>query len=325
MIRSVCTGFVNSPLFRKRSPEAKLLWYALYLHQAQHMCGLFRLDLEHMALDAQLPLERTKEALAELIQHKLCQFDAAQDLVCVHEMTAQAAKVVCPEWKGFAPMDRYIASLGPSTLCKTVCDTLSIPYRYRTDTLLTDPDPGSVLDSGTDTGFAVGHAPPPPTPTPTAPSLPGLDPGTQEKPRKAPRSKSATASNPELQTLAVGLLGELSAAIQSVRPSARELRPIPGNLEHIAERLADGATADEVRHVIAVYAAESRHNEKSLQYFNPVSPFRRDNFARALARTVADASKPERQRAPPWRPDPSIGSNPGEHTPAKDWDSWRNR
>ena len=172
---------------------------------------------------------------------------------------------------------------------------------------------------------AVGLAPPPPTPTPTAPSLPGLDPGTLKKPSKAPRSKSATASNPELQTLAVALLGELSAAIQSVRPSARELRPIPGNLEHIAERLADGATADEVRHVIAVYAAESRHNEKSLQYFNPVSPFRRDNFARALARTVADASKPERQRAPPWRPDPSIGSNPGEHTPAKDWDSWRNR
>ena len=172
---------------------------------------------------------------------------------------------------------------------------------------------------------AVGLAPPPPTPTPTAPSLPGLDPGMPKKPRKAPRSKSATASNPELQTLAVALLGELSAAIQSVRPSARELRPIPGNLEHIAERLADGATADEVRHVIAVYAAESRHNEKSLQYFNPVSPFRRDNFARALARTVADASKPERQRAPPWRPDPSIGSNPGEHTPAKDWDSWRNR
>ena len=181
---------------------------------------------------------------------------------------------------------------------------------------LQDP---KTLPNGSDSARAEGEGV-------GSPGLPGIDPpGAQEKPRKAPRSKSATASNPELQTLAVALLGELSAAIQSVRPSARELRPIPGNLEHIAERLADGATADEVRHVIAVYAAESRHNEKSLQYFNPVSPFRRDNFARALARTVADASKPERQRAPPWRPDPSIGSNPGEHTPAKDWDSWRNR
>ena len=188
--------------------------------------------------------------------------------------------------------------------------------------LLSSPLPNPTEEAKA-SSLAVGHAPPPPTPT--APSLPGLDPGMPKKPSKAPRAKSATASNPELQTLAVALLGELSAAIQSVRPSARELRPIPGNLEHIAERLADGATADEVRHVIAVYAAESRHNEKSLQYFNPVSPFRRDNFARALARTVADASKPERQRAPPWRPDPSIGSNPGEHTPAKDWDSWRNR
>lgn len=37
------------------------------------MCGLMRLDLEHMALDACMPLERTRAALVELIQHKLCQ------------------------------------------------------------------------------------------------------------------------------------------------------------------------------------------------------------------------------------------------------------
>ena len=304
MIRSVCTGFVNSPLFRKRSPEAKLLWYALYLHQAQHMCGLFRLDLEHMALDAQLPLERTKEALAELIQHKLCQFDAAQDLVCVHEMTAQAAKVVCPEWKGFAPMDRYIASLGPSTLCKTVCDTLSIPYRYRTDTLLTDPDPGSVLDSGTDTGFAVGLAPPPSTPTPTAPSLPGLDPGMQEKPRKAPRAKSATAINPEIETLAVGLLAELSEAIRRVRPTARTLKPLESNLAHIRDRLIEGHSADDVRHVIAIYEAEAQHNPTTLHYFGPVTPFRAENFARTLPRTLDDARRRTGNRT---GIDPSIG------------------
>ena len=318
MIRSVCTGFVNSPLFRKRSPEAKLLWYALYLHQAQHMCGLFRLDLEHMALDAQLPLERTKEALAELIQHKLCQFDAAQDLVCVHEMTAQAAKVVCPEWKGFAPMDRYIASLGPSTLCKTVCDTLSIPYRYRTDTLLTDPDPGSVLDSGTDTGFAVGHAPPPPTPT--APSLPGLDPGTQEKPRKAPRAKSATASNPEIETLAVGLLAELSEAIRRVRPTARTLKPLESNLAHIRDRLIEGHSADDVRHVIAIYEAEAQHNPTTLHYFGPVTPFRAENFARTLPRTLDDARRRTGNRT---GIDPSIGER--RQSDPKTFGAWRDQ
>jgi len=127
----------------------------------------------------------------------------------------------------------------------------------------------------------------------------------------------------EVAALAATLLEELSAAIQRVRPGARVLRPIPGNVEHIAARLADGATAEEVRHVIAVCEAESRHNPTSLQYFNPVSPFRRDNFARHLARTLEDAAKPDRARGA-WR-DPTVGSNTGQHTPEQEWDAWRRK
>lgn len=200
MIRSICSAFVNAPLFRKRSADAKLLWYALYLHQAQHMCGLMRLDLEHMALDACLPLERTRAALVELIQHKLCQVDTQQELVCVVEMTAQAAKIIRPNWTGYKAVDKYLASLGASPLCKTVCDTLSIPYRYPIDTppdtvpdtLLLGSDTGSESDPDTGTGsFAVGHAPPPPSGTqgaliPDVLASPKLAPERNRKPRKAP-------------------------------------------------------------------------------------------------------------------------------------------
>ena len=164
------------------------------------------------------------------------------------------------------------------------------------------------------------RAPAAQAPVSPAPGLPGIDPGAQEKPSKAPKAKRAGGVTQEVAALAATLLEELSAAIQRVRPGARVLRPIPGNVEHIAARLADGATAEEVRHVIAVCEAESRHNPTSLQYFNPVSPFRRDNFARHLARTLAAAAKPDRARGA-WR-DPTMGSETGHSDEAR-FKSWR--
>ena len=186
MIRSVCSAFVNAPLFRKRSADAKLLWYTLYLHQAQHLCGLMRLDVEHMALDVGFPVARTRAALAELVQHKLCQVDEAQDLVCVLEMTSQAAKVVQPKWTGYKAVERYLVSLGKSTLCHTVCDTLSIPYAYPIDTLLLDPGSGSDSGTGSDpaTGDASGSAP-------LAPPVGLSGHSEQEASKPAPAAKNA--------------------------------------------------------------------------------------------------------------------------------------
>ena len=186
--------------------------------------------------------------------------------------------------------------------------------------LLSSPLPihdPKTLPNGSDSARAEGEGV-------DSPGLPGIDPpGTPEKPKKAPRAKSAAGSTPEIETLAVGLLAELSAARRRVSPGAMELRPIPANLEHIAARLAGGATPDEIRHVIAVYEAESKHNEKTRQYFSAVTPFLPKNFARALARTVADASKPERGRGA-WR-DPTVGENTGAHTSEEEWDAWRRK
>lgn len=166
--------------------------------------------------------------------------------------------------------------------------------------------------------LAVGHAPPPPTPT--APSLPGLDPGTQEKPRKAPRAKSATASNPEIETLAVGLLAELSEAIRRVRPTARTLKPLESNLAHIRDRLIEGHSADDVRHVIAIYEAEAQHNPTTLHYFGPVTPFRAENFARTLPRTLDDARRRTGNRT---GIDPAIGER--RQSDPKTFGAWRDQ
>ena len=166
--------------------------------------------------------------------------------------------------------------------------------------------------------LAVGHAPPPPTPT--APSLPGLDPGTQEKPRKAPMAKSATASNPEIETLAVGLLAELSEAIRRVRPTARTLKPLESNLAHIRDRLIEGHSADDVRHVIAIYEAEAQHNPTTLHYFGPVTPFRAENFARTLPRTLDDARRRTGNRT---GIDPSIGER--RQSDPKTFGAWRDQ
>ena len=166
--------------------------------------------------------------------------------------------------------------------------------------------------------LAVGLTPPPPTPT--APSLPGLDPGTLKKPSKAPRAKSATSSNPEIETLAVGLLAELSEAIRRVRPTARTLKPLESNLAHIRDRLIEGHSADDVRHVIAIYEAEAQHNPTTLHYFGPVTPFRAENFARTLPRTLDDARRRTGNRT---GIDPSIGER--RQSDPKTFGAWRDQ
>lgn len=259
MIRSVCSAFVNAPLFRKRSAEAKLLWYTLYLHPAQHMCGLFVLDVEHMALDTGLPIERTRAALDELVKHGLCQVDAAQDLVWLPEMTAQAAKVATGKWTGIAAVDKYVASLGRSTLCLRVCDTLSIPYRYPIDTLLlvteTVSVPVSEPESGTEV-FAGGPSPTPPTETQIA-----LLPDVPKPARKTRGRKPKAADGDEGKRAAGAAVWEAYAEAFGQRYGCEPQRNARVNGQ-IAQFLARVPLADApeiarwyVRHSGAFYAA----------------------------------------------------------------------
>ncbi len=98
---------------------------------------------------------------------------------------------------------------------------------------------------------------------------------------RKPRTKKPdpVEAHREHATLA---LVELNAARKRVNTRATGLDPLPGNLKHIAGRLAAGYTLANVLHVIAVREAECRRKPDSYEWFDAVTPFREDSFTRAL-------------------------------------------
>jgi hypothetical protein len=93
-----------------------------------------------------------------------------------------------------------------------------------------------------------------------------------------------------LDSMAVLLLGELSAARLRVDRRFAPLKPVPGNLKHIRARL-DKHSAEDIRHVIAVCEARAKHDAKAREYFDAVSPFRESNIGRWLGMSLEQASQ----------------------------------
>ena len=118
-----------------------------------------------------------------------------------------------------------------------------------------------------------------------------------------------------LTELTHGLLEELNDARGSVIEGSRRLRPVEDNLKHIRARLEEGCTVEEIRHVIAVRAAEVKAKPSSGEWFNAITPFRPENFQRTLASTPKLAAMP---------PQAAQGSlqrafeRPGKHPPSND-------
>jgi hypothetical protein len=133
MIRSFPTTLMQDPVFRLRTPDARLLMFTLWMHPSNHLCGLFVLDLDHMALDVRLPLERTTEALSELITHQLVMRHAPLDQVWVVPMAGILGNLANDAAPVHKAVSKYAHGLVPSTLCHRVCHTLSIPYRFGSD------------------------------------------------------------------------------------------------------------------------------------------------------------------------------------------------
>lgn len=71
------------------------------------------------------------------------------------------------------------------------------------------------------------------------------------------------------------------ARVRSIR-GAKELRATDENLKHIRERIENGATVDDCLHVIAVCEGEVKDGGDP-KWFDQVTPFRKDNFAKRLA------------------------------------------
>lgn len=183
--------------------------------------------------------------------------------------------------------------------------------------------PSACPDSPTTGKLATQSLPPIPDQQ-AEPSLPGMPSEPAKAPRKRSKPGQDAAERDRCTLVATTLLNELSNAIQAVRPSAHRIRVLPATLKHITDRLMDGATVEEVRHVIAVYQADARRNPDTLVYFNHTTPFRPDNFERAKVRTVEDAARPIPQRVtgPPWRPDPTVGRNNDEFSTPEQRARW---
>lgn len=173
-------------------------------------------------------------------------------------------------------------------------------------------------------GIRATQGPPPIPNQPAEPSLPGMPSEPAKAPRKRSKPGQDAVERDRCTLVATTLLNELSNAIQAVRPSAHRIRVLPATLKHITDRLMEGATVEEVRHVIAVYQADARRNPDTLVYFNHTTPFRPDNFERAKVRTVEDAARPIPQRVtgPPWRPDPTVGRNNDEFSTPEQRARW---
>lgn len=117
--------------------------------------------------------------------------------------------------------------------------------------------------------------------------------------KRESRSKTKNEIDPEL----AALWDEFNAARLAVIPGAHRLAPTEGSVKLLRDRLKAGETAQSVRHVIAVYANEARDAEKA-RHFNATTPFRPENFARALS-----------QPAPATKKTPTVDLFPDGMTP----------
>lgn len=111
-------------------------------------------------------------------------------------------------------------------------------------------------------------------------------PNTEDRRPEHPLSRSATARESSNDT-ARELLDFLN------RKAERHYRPVKATLELIRARLHSGATAEQIRAVIAVKCREWRGRADMAQYLRPVTLFRASNFENYLGQLPATAFAPE--------------------------------
>lgn len=95
--------------------------------------------------------------------------------------------------------------------------------------------------------------------------------------------------------LAMTLFAEFNDARCAAVKGAQRLEPTGANLKLLTERLKDGASPESIRHVIQVCAEETRKGNDP-KHFNAATPFRPEQFARLVARSLKSNSKPTEQR-----------------------------
>lgn len=133
---------------------------------------------------------------------------------------------------------------------------------------------------------------------PSEPSQPAL----ALVPQHAAESKQPKAQ--VIAQIAVTLFGDLQAARKRCNPNVRcEVRKmLPIHTREIERCLREELTADDLRHVIAVWEAQVKSGRQEMAYFDSVTPFRAANVAKYLQMSLDDARKPRGQAPQATRP-----------------------
>lgn len=134
-MRSFNTAIVDDPLFAVRSSDCKLIYFILYNHPKNHLCGLLQISEQHLAIDCSLPLARIKPALAELADFGFLKMDPPRQLIWVPEMRRVVGDVGS---KIEGAVKKYLKGLRPCSLVGEVCVAFGIEYAP-TDTLSGKP------------------------------------------------------------------------------------------------------------------------------------------------------------------------------------------
>lgn len=135
---------------------------------------------------------------------------------------------------------------------------------------------------------------------PVTPSAPAPAPASASEPEGDPERQPALLLMPDVRDpcdpvqMARRLWAEFNAVRRDVIPGARELPASEKSLARMVKLLAT-YTADDVRAVIAHLGQQCREDMTQRQYFDAVTPWVEDNFARTLGKVGTLAPKaPER-------------------------------
>lgn len=173
MIRGFSTSITSDPVVCALSPMAQLLYFKLYMHPGNHLCGLFMYSAAHMAVDIQASLKDATDALDALVGAGFVEVDRACNLVWIPEMAARIGDITGERNKIAPAVRRYLKGVCPrkSALVDRVSNTLfntisHTPSDSQADTPADGGSDrslsGSVSGSGTESGSGRKKDPHPP-------------------------------------------------------------------------------------------------------------------------------------------------------------------
>lgn len=304
-IRSIKPEILEDERSAGLSSDAWRLWVSMWLLADDHG----RLRGNHHYLEGQVFwLAKPRESLAKMLESL-----ASQHLIVRYEVNGQKY-IEVRNWNKHQKVDHPGKPRVPSPEEGVVEENQQpgpISSRESRETLAT---PSESLATDLRSGPPTSDQDLRPRPVPA----PVLEPPTPEPLALASPSAQLRATKPKVKNLdqwqkqAEPLLAELNAARKRVRPSSRDYSATTDNLRFIAERLQRGATEADVKHVILVREAECRSSPDAFQWFDAVTPFRPEPFAKAIGRDPNN--QPIARPAPP--PQRTHGPRPvGDFAP----------